>query len=340
MKTTIKDVAKKANVSAATVSLVINNNERISPSTRAKVLKAIKTLNYHPNLNARGLVSKRTGNIGFILREDHFTRREPFYTKIFMGSEFQANNGKYYLLLTTVPATFRNDDALPRFVLERNVDGIIIAGKVPQELVTGLVEYNIPLVFVDYYPPEGDSPVVMIDNITGVIKVMKYLSELGHRRIAFIGGDIEHPSIYERFQGYKMGLDKAGIAFDPQLTITDEPLPIPTCGYNAARTLLNLSSDFTAIVACNDAMAIGAMQYLQEQQIRIPEDVSLVGFDDVDTDLNRNPRLTTVSVPEDDMGVLAMRLMDEIVRGETNLRRRIVVPVELIVRGSTASPKQ
>ena len=149
---TIKDVAKTANVSTATVSLVINNHKRISPETRIKVNKAIQELNYHPFRSARGLVSQKTGNIGFILTEDHFLRSEPFYTRIFLGTEFAARENEFYILLTTIPSNFKAGVRLPRFVLERNVDGIIIAGKVPDYLIKSLEKYNLPLVFIDYYP--------------------------------------------------------------------------------------------------------------------------------------------------------------------------------------------
>ncbi|MCB0748701.1 MAG: LacI family DNA-binding transcriptional regulator, partial [Ignavibacteriae bacterium] len=150
MKTTIKDVAKHAGVSIATVSLVINNNTRISSETKRKVLRSIKTLNYHPSRSARDLVSKKTGNIGFLLTDDHFLRTEPFYTKIFLGTEFEARDGEYYVLLSTVNSNFTDKDPLPRFVLEKSVDGIIIAGKVPQNLIDRISSLEIPIVFVDY----------------------------------------------------------------------------------------------------------------------------------------------------------------------------------------------
>ena len=143
---TIKDVAKFAGVSTATVSLVINNNSRISPTTKKKVINAIRELDYHPSKSARDLVSKKTGNIGFILTDDHFLRTEPFYTRIFLGAEFQAREGEYYILLTTVKSNFKKSDQLPRFVLEKSIDGIIIAGKVPQNLIDRICVLNIPVV--------------------------------------------------------------------------------------------------------------------------------------------------------------------------------------------------
>ena len=121
MRTTIKDVAKRANVSTATVSLVVHGNNRISPETKRKVEKAIKELDYYPSKSARNLVSRKTGNIGFILTEDHFLKTEPFYTQIFLGTEFEARKHEYYILLNIIPTFFNENDDLPRFILERNV---------------------------------------------------------------------------------------------------------------------------------------------------------------------------------------------------------------------------
>jgi LacI family transcriptional regulator len=222
---TIKDVAKKANVSIATVSLVIHNNNRISPKTKRRVQKAIDDLSYHPTRSARGLVSQKSGNIGFILTEDHFTRSEPFYSQIFLGTEFIARDYEYYILLTTITPNFSEEDRLPRFVLENNVDGIILAGKVPDLLIERLQEYKLPLAFVDYYPSTGNFPVVMIDNINAGMQATQHLIDCNHTKIAFLAGDFEHPSIHERFQGYKMALEKAGITFDERNVISDLPYP-------------------------------------------------------------------------------------------------------------------
>ncbi len=142
MSPTIKDVAKAANVSISAVSLVLHNNERISSETKRRVLKSIKQLNYHPSRSARGLVSRKTGNIGFILTEEHFLRTEPFYTKIFLGTEFEARTKDYYVLLATVNSSFSNVDTLPRFILERNFNGIEITDSAlitPIKLVSGII---------------------------------------------------------------------------------------------------------------------------------------------------------------------------------------------------------
>ncbi|HVO72641.1 MAG TPA: LacI family DNA-binding transcriptional regulator [Ignavibacteriaceae bacterium] len=335
MAITIKDVAKEAEVSIATVSLVIHNHKRISPETKLKVNRIIKELNYHPSRSARGLVFQKTGNIGFILTEDHFLRSEPFYTRVFIGTEFQARQYEYYILFTTISSTFQVGDKLPRFILERNVDGIIIAGKVPSAILDGLNKYNLPIAFADYYPPEGNYPVVMIDNISGGILAVQHLIGLKHKKIAFIGGDIEHPSIWDRFQGYKSGIEKSGIKFNPDYCITDTDCPNRENGYSSAKKLLEKSPDITAIFACNDAMAIGVMQYLKEKECSIPEDISLIGFDDVEADLSLDPPLSTIGVPKAELGIEAMRLMSDMLNNSITSPKKILVPVELVQRRST-----
>src|SRR5512135_725902 len=131
---TIEDVARLSGLSVSTISLVINNRGYVSDETRKKVLKIVEDLSYHPTRSARGLASKTSGNLGFILSEDHFSQAEPFYTRIFLGTEFEARNHNYYILLTTVGKTFHKTRSVPRFLLEQNVDGVIIAGKVNAKL--------------------------------------------------------------------------------------------------------------------------------------------------------------------------------------------------------------
>jgi len=339
MPPTIKDVAQKANVSIATVSLVINKNNRISHQTIKRVNNAIKELNYHPSHSARGLVSSKTRNIGFILTEDHFLRSEPFYTRIFIGTEFEARENEHYILLTTVPSVFSKNDKLPRFILERNVDGVIIAGKIPPELIDRLEKLKLPLAFVDYYPPGEKYPVVLIDNVSGGVIATQHLIDIGHRKIGFIAGDINHPSINDRFQAYKMALEKAGIKYNTSWFVIDEDYPARKNGYDAAKKLLKKNKDITAIFACNDAMAIGVMQFLKENNFKIPNDISLIGFDDVEADLSLDPPLTTIRVSKIEMGIEVMRLMTDILKNKSRTSKKVLVPVELIVRKSTAHLK-
>jgi LacI family transcriptional regulator len=336
---TIKDVAKEANVSIATVSLVLHNHDRISVGTSQRVNKAIKKLNYHPSRSARGLVSRKTGNIGFILTDDHFLRSEPFYTRIFLGTEFEARKYEYYILLTTIPSNFNEKDRIPRFILEKNIDGVIIAGKVPPSIIKHVEKYKLPLAFVDYYLPTCDYPVVLIDNISGGMKATQYLIQNKHKIIGFVAGDISHPSLSDRFLGYKTALENAGLHYSELNCVVDEDYTARENGYNAAKKLLTQNNKITAIFACNDAMAIGVMQYLKENGYSIPEDISVIGFDDVEADLSFDPPLSTISVPKHEMGIEVLKLIADMIKNDKTTKKKILVPVELVERSSVCELK-
>ncbi|GBD88506.1 HTH-type transcriptional repressor CytR [bacterium BMS3Abin03] len=340
MRPTIKDVAKAANVSIATVSLVIHNNERISTKTRKKVLRAIKELNYHPSRSARGLVSHQTGNIGFIITEERFLRTEPFYTRVFLGAEFEAREKDYYVLLATIDSSFKEGDPLPRFILERNFDGIIIAGKVPTTFIDSLLKYKRPIVLIDFIPPDGGYPNVLINNIKGGMLATEHLINAGHKNIAFIGGEISHPSIMERLRGYNLALEKANIRNGDGLIVTNDEYLSRQNGYKSAGRLFNNRKDVTAIFASNNATAVGVMQYIKDNGYKIPDDVSLVGFDDVEADLLIDPPLTTIRVPKVEMGTEAVRLLLDILNNKSNSTKSTVVQVELIIRESTRAIKK
>jgi LacI family transcriptional regulator len=340
MSLTIKDVAKKARVSTATVSLAIQNNKRISAATRQRVLRVVEKLDYRPSHLARGLVMQQSHNIGFVLTDDHFLRTEPFYTHIFLGSEFEARDHEYYILLHTIPHNFDKGKDLPRFIQEHNVDGVIIAGKVPAEIVGRIEQNKLPMVFIDYCPAKGDYSAVLIDNIKGGAEATDHLINHGHQKIAFIGGDLQHPSIQGRFQGYKQAIEQKKISFNNKFVVTSEANTTRETGYNAARLLLSRNSYITAIFCCNDAMAIGAMQYLEDQGLRVPKDISIIGFDNVNAAVYTDPPLTTMHVPKEELGIEAMRLMVDMLKKRIKSTKKVLVPVEIVNRESVKTIKR
>jgi len=334
MSVTIKDVAKKVGVSVSTVSLVLNKKRGVTEETKKKILRAIEELNYHPHRIARGLASKKNGNIGFILTNYHFSRAEPFYTKIFLGSEFEARQHNYYILLTTVENKFTKND-IPRFLLEKNVDGVILAGKVPAGLIEYISNYDLPVVFIDYIPPKGKYIAVLMDNVDGANQAISHLIEKGHRQISFVGGDINHPSIAARLEGYKQALQHENIALNPDLIVTFSPDTTDVDGYNSTCELFKRKIPFTAIFAANDAMAFGCLKCLKEKKIKVPEQIALVGFDDVDIAVQTEPRLTTIKVDKEDIGAMAIKTIVEMINTNRKIQGQILVPVQLIVREST-----
>jgi LacI family transcriptional regulator len=336
MKSTIKDVAKKAGVSIATVSFVMNGSKHISADTKDRVLKAIKSLNYHPSKSAINLVSGKTGNIGFILTSDHFLRTEPFYTRIFLGTEFEARNEGYYILLSSVSTDFNENDSLPRFILNKSVDGIIVAGKIPPNLIERISASNLPTVFVDYIPSTNSHPLVLIDNIQGGLLATNHLINLGHKNIAYVSGDIDHPSLSDRLLGYKQALENANLPIKSNLIFTDTSYSGRQAGFYSAKKLFAKDKNITALFAGNDAMAIGVMNYLIINGFKVPEDVSVIGFDDIEADLMLSPTLSTIRVPKIEMGVEALKLLVNTLKNKKSIPKKILVPVELVARESTS----
>jgi LacI family transcriptional regulator len=331
---TIEDVAKKTSLSISTISLVLNNKPHVNDQTRQKVLKAIAELGYHPHRGARTLASKSSGNIGFIVSDDHFTHVEPFYTKIFLGTEFEARAHDYYVLLTTVAKSFKKS-LVPRFLLERNVDGVIIAGKVNEELIDYIDKLGLPIILVDYMLKRKRLSSVLIDNRRGARDIMNHLIAAGRKDIAFIGGDIHHSSIAERFDEYKDSLTENNLQYQPLLVVTDERDTRVHNGYNAIERLLKSGRKPTAVFAANDAMAIGCLRYLKAVGVKIPDEIAIAGFDDIEMGSHIEPRLTTVRVFKEEMGKLAVKLLVEGIKSERDTVTTVHVPVELIVRQSS-----
>jgi LacI family transcriptional regulator len=335
-RSTLKDVAKQAGVAVSTASLVLNNKGYVSDDVRRNVQLAVQRLEYIPNRSARSLINQATGNIGFIVSEEHFSTVEPFYTKVFLGTEFEARQYDYYILLTTVPNKFRPSH-LPRFIVERNVDGIILAGRIGEAYADAVVAEGLPAVVVDFEFKKNHLPAVNIDNVMGIRLAVEHLFGLGHREIAFVGGDMAHPSIRGRLEGYLSEQDTLGLKRSDALISTLEPGTGAEDGYRAAAKLIDSAAKFTAIVACNDATAIGAMRALQERGLNIPEDISIVGFDDIELCDHVQPTLTSINVPKEELGAAALRILSRAIKEGNQTTSTVLVQPTLVPRESTSS---
>ncbi len=334
MNVTIRDVARTAGVAVSTVSLVLNRKGRVSRETERKVLEAIEKLHYHPQRSARGLVTRHSGNLGFILSTDHFSNAEPFYTKIFLGTEFEARSHDYYVLLTTIEHQF-SEKNIPRFLLEKNVDGVILAGTVPLKIIESIKERDLPCVLIDYLPPAGNHSAILIDNGDGIRQAVTHLLSKGHRDLVFVGGDSQHPGMRERRDAFRRILAESGLDADEKRISADFLLSGAQEGYEAARHFLDNKLKLTALVAANDAIASGILRACRDRKLRIPEDVAITGFDDVETAITARPTLTTLHVPKEEMGALAVRLLAQLIAGTAQAGMKIVVPVRLVRREST-----
>ncbi len=342
MAATIRDVARRAQVAPSTVSAVLNNKGYVHHDTRARIEQAIRDLKYIPRRSARSLTTQTSGNIGFIVNENHFTRAEPFYTKVFLGTEFQARKHDFYVLLTSVGDTYKSFRDMPRFLLEHNVDGVIIAGSAPEKLIQDAVDQGVPVVLVDYANGGRSLTRVLIDNRHGARLATQHLLELGHTEIGFIGGNRPHPSRIERFEGFETAMREAGLDVKQQWVQLSDTRSSVELGEEQFRELWRKPDNPTALICFNDAIAMGVLRAAKVLGISIPTDLSVVGFDDVDSCAHTSPPLTTLRVQKEELGMVAMRTIHDMILGKQQAPVSTRIGVELVVRQSTGSvsPKQ
>lgn len=337
-RSTIKDVAAQSGVSISTVSLVINDKGYVSDLTRERVRAVARRLKFVPRQAARALPSKMTGNVGFVVRDDHFRRTEPFYTGVYLGTEFEANNRELYVLLTTIPTGYVPGEHTPRFIRERNVDGILVAGKVDPAFLEEASSTGVPIVLIDF--EHAALPAAIIDNRGGAHAATRHLIERGHRHIALVGADMDHPSLRARREGFQLACSEAGLAPDQlQFIVTSEGDSDYATGVVLAKRLFASESMPTAAFCINDATALAVIDQAGTLGLKVPGDIAVVGFDDVPQAEHNNPALTTVRVKTDHLGELAMRYLVDLME-ESRSRKarrardphRITLPTELVLR--------
>lgn len=333
MTVTIRDVANAAGVSAATVSRVVNETTADYPvrvETRDRVLAAIDDLGYRPNEMARSLLLKKSGLVGLIVPDIS----NPYYPDVSRGVEDVANAHDYKVMFCS---TDRDTDKARSYVdalLLKRVDGIIVVGGGDEVRLSSetIGSYDTKVVLIGR--PSGTFPTVQIDNVGAARTATEHLLGLGHERIGLIAASSESNSVRERLRGYRESLEGRGIVFDDGLVIDGDFTEAG--GYDAAARLLEVDPPPTGIFAANDRMALGAMAAIADRGLRVPDDVAIVGFDDVPMSSYLRPALTTVSISSAELGARAM----EIVLGQVNgdqTRKRVRVQTELVVRDSCGS---
>lgn len=334
---TIYDVAKLAGVSTATVSKVLSNHPYVSQRTRARVMAAVEELNYVPNLAAQGLAGAKTNIIGMVVSYDSdFLFEDPHLLQILHGINRVATQNDCALLLSTALSGEDKLSAYQRLLKQRYCDGAIVEGSLGETGLTLLRQRGYPVVAVGY---SDLISCVHADDRGGARLMTQHLLDLGHTRIGVIAGpDTDRIGTEARLTGYREALESAGIAFDP-LLITYGNFRAPS-GYAGAAYLMGLPASPTAIFAFNDRMAFGAMEWLHEQGVRVPEDVSVAGFDDIPDSTRTTPPLTTIHQLSRGQGERAVELLLTMMRDEeeATTRREIVLPTELVIRGTTARP--
>jgi LacI family transcriptional regulator len=328
---TIKDIAKHVGVSTATISHVINNTRFVSEGLKQKILKAIQELNYQPNAIARSLVKRKTHTIGIIVSDI----LNPFYTAIVRGIEDVTHKGGYNVMLCNTDEDPEKEKLYIQVLLEKRIDGLAISTAFQDGVHPLLAQLRmVPLVNIVRKIKGLAADAVVGDNIGGAYKAIEHLIELGHRRIGIISGPSGLSSGAERLKGCKKAFD------DHQITIEQSLIKFgdfkKESGYCFTKEILQGSNPPTAIFVTNNQMTIGALSALNELKTRIPEDISLISFDDMEWYSFLNPPITTVEHSPYQMGKKAGEMLVRRISKKEGKPKRVLFPSNLIVRGSTS----
>lgn len=321
------DVAKMAGVSAATVSHVINNTKYVSPELKTKVNEAVRLLNYRPNIVAQSLVTKMTRHVGILVNDI----TNPYYGEIAQGMEEIAHKNGYAVSLCLATG---NVESYFTSILQRQMDGVFIA--VTNNMIFSQEQFEIlcnsNVAVVNGMESLGSTLRV---NYSGAIEnLVKYLADMGHMKIGYLSGISIKPPGNDRYVLYKKALEKYGIEHDGRLVV-DGIYPFKTdhrSGYEAMKKLLDMKTRVTAVVTTNDYMAFGAVRAIREAGLRIPQDISIAGCDDVFLTECFDPPLTTIRVPKKEMGRQAMYLILNQIREKQHAHMKL--EADLVIRKS------
>jgi LacI family transcriptional regulator len=335
-KPTIRDVAREAGVSIATVSYVLNrnSNEDISAPVRERVHEAVRKLDYHRAASAVSLATQRSRNVGIIVCPVHSDVTNPFYSFVIDGVIREVTDRNYNLLFAYVDSSEDGPVEVPKMIRESNVAGVLFVGRADRAMVLQIARLGMPVVTVDPGVAIEGVPSVRIADRAGGRLAARHLLELGHRRMAFVGLVQSISSIADRHEGFRAALAEAGP--EVRLEVVRCPLAYEE-SYVHVRRLLDTSRQITAIFAANDEVAAGAIRGGRERGRAVPADLSVVGFDDIIMARYTDPPLTTVAVPKEALGRRAAALLVDTIDGKCADRLGEVVPVSLVARESTAA---
>ncbi len=330
MKYTINDIAKMAGVSKATVSRVLNNSKPVSSDVRQKVMAVIEQTGYQPSSVARSLTTRRTNLIGVVIPDVS----NPVFSKIIEGIESEANKNDYNILLCNSRYNEEKELKYLDILKDKEVDGIILNSyHASSRVAKKLQDLGKPTVLVGTQLDQTDFPVVRIDNEKAAYEAVGYLIKSGHEKIGMIHGPKDDPIAGKtRLKGYRQALENANIKV--QTTLLVEGHFKLEDGYQGAQALVKSNPEMTAIFCANDEMAIGAIKGLTDIGRKVPEEIAVVGFDDIDIARIYSPALTTVSQPFRQKGKSAMAAILSLIDGK-KVSQVLIHPHELIIREST-----
>jgi DNA-binding LacI/PurR family transcriptional regulator len=325
----LEDVAKRARVSSATVSRVLNNLDVVKSSTRARVMKAVAELNYHPNLHARTLAGGQSRTLGIVVSN----MENPFFFDVFQALESDAHAHGYEVVAANTGYEPERLVSSIRLMMGRRVAGLaVIVSEMDAALKTELAEGNMPVVFYDVGAPGKKSTNIRVQYRKGIEKIVQYLHNLGHTRMAFIGHHAKLAPLDERKKAFLETVAR----YSPHLEITSEAdADGPEGGRKAARQLLASGVTPSAIICVNDFTAIGVLRELRDQGLRVPQDVSVTGFDNIKLSEFCFPALTTVHIPRERIGHSVFESLVPNAGGPASPNREILIDPEFLVRDST-----
>lgn len=330
---TIKDVAKEANVSVATVSYVLNGKDNISGETQKRVRDAVLKLEYVTNFSARSMANNESRLIGVIIPQTEQGERllfhNAFYSEMVGSIEYHARKQGYHILIT---GTNANEDYL-NLVKQRNLEGIIIVGIYPDAFYSELKKSQIPIVLVDSYCQDFYFHNVHINDRYGGYLATKHLLESGHREIAMVASTLRSGGVSDaRFNGYKDALEEYGVPFRKEY-IFETNVDFESAK-EQARRIAGSKHPITAVFAYADLMAVGLIKEFSILGIRVPEDISIVGFDDLDFSRLCIPSLTTIHQDIQEKGAKAVEILLSDIKGKSQGKQEVVLPINLVRRDS------
>lgn len=335
MNITIGELAKIAGVSKTTVSRVINNKPDVDPATREKIHSLIAEYGFQPNAFAKAISQKQSNHIGLLIpHKAEYVFSNPFYTEVMRGVSTAVDEKGYYLLVC-----YAHEVNYMDIYRQKRVDGFVLLspGSFHKHIIEALNVGNVPFVSTARILAEPEMTYVDVDNFKGASQLMEHLISLGHERIAFIGKPTLQSS-QDRLSAYQTVLEKAGIPYDPELALVTDTSSIES-GHEYTLRLLRSQRPPTAIFLANDVMAIGAINAAHESGLRVPEDISIVGFDDIPFSNYTNPPLTTVHQPAFEKGVRAAQLLIHLLETQEP-QESVILPLEMVLRKSTASSRK
>lgn len=331
-KVNIKDIARLANVSHTTVSRALNNKSRIRPETKEKILSIAREVNYRPNFIARSLVMKRTKTIGLVIT----TIANPFYTELSQGIETTARQLGYNIIFCSTNYDLSTEKQYIEMLRSKGVDGIIFtSAHIGDPNIVELAEEGFPIILVNrrtYHPRVKERvDYVGVDNHLGGYMAVEHLIRLGHQRIGVVGGSSESSVGLERLEGGKKALEAYGVEQQEEYFLGGNFLK--ESGYQGGKRFLQMAEPPSAIFATNDYMAIGVYQALVEEGVKVPEEIALIGFNDIELSGIRGIDLSTIGQKKFEMGTVAVELLvKRIEGGESGPPKEILLKPELVIR--------